>query len=135
MANEGTGHGHHNYLSIVAIVLQVISSGFLALRLYSRFSRKSGKAGTDDAFLVIGWVGYTISRKISQQSNRSIVVRNDPHCICNTRYELEPSPLLDIRLTKTGSLYWGYNRHIIDIPISDYSLAAFVSSVSIVVVS
>jgi hypothetical protein len=56
MADDVTGHGHHNYLSTVAIVLQVLSTIFLTLRLYSRFSRKSGKAGTDDAFLVVGWV-------------------------------------------------------------------------------
>lgn len=58
MANKMAGPqgARHSYLSIVAIVLQVISAAFLALRLYSRFSRKSGKAGTDDAFLVVGWV-------------------------------------------------------------------------------
>jgi hypothetical protein len=56
MADDVVGHGHHNYLSIVAIALQVLSTIFLVLRLYSRFSKKSGKAGTDDAFLVVGWV-------------------------------------------------------------------------------
>ncbi|TLD32443.1 hypothetical protein E2P81_ATG05419 [Venturia nashicola] len=91
MANEVVGHGQHNYLSIVAIALQIISTGFLAVRLYSRFSRKSGKAGTDDAFLVLGWLfGTTLT-------------------------------VFGI----IGSLYWGYNRHIFDVPVSEYAHAAF----------
>ncbi|KAE9961936.1 hypothetical protein BLS_001109 [Venturia inaequalis] len=91
MANEVAGYGHHNYLTIIAIVLQITSTSFLALRLYSRFSRKSGKAGIDDAFLVLGWLfGTTL-----------------------TVFAI------------FGSLYWGYNRHIFDVPVSQYSHAAF----------
>jgi hypothetical protein len=59
MADVALGHGHHFYLSAIAIVLQALSTIFLSLRLYSRFSRRSGKAGADDVFLVVGWVVFS----------------------------------------------------------------------------
>ncbi|QDS72065.1 hypothetical protein FKW77_002854 [Venturia effusa] len=80
-----------NYISIIAIVLQVFSTAFLALRLYSRISRRSGRAGTDDALLIVGWLFGSV---------------------------LTSFAIL-------GSLFWGYNRHVSDVPVSQLSQAAF----------
>lgn len=48
---------------------------------------------------------------------------------------LEYRNLPDIRLTRTASLQWGFNRHIFDVPVNKFSHATFVSSYLVLVVT
>lgn len=45
----------HFYIPGIAITLEVISTIFFALKLFSRFLQTGGKAGVDDGFLMAGW--------------------------------------------------------------------------------
>jgi hypothetical protein len=93
------------------------------------FLEKAAKQGRTMLFLSLAGYAFRPNKQQLAHSNQSKVIWHSSHHICDPGY-VSLRQTVDSELISTGSMHYGYDRHVFDVPVRKYSHAAFVSFIS-----